>query len=169
MSIQERINEVIDGFNIKKIPVDLEEILKTNNISLDHEDLEDHLSGYCMKSSGNASVTINQNHHSNRQNFTIAHELGHLFLHCEDEGVFIEQQSFNRDKQSSTGEIKEEVEANRFASCLLMPEKFVREIAISYKGSISEKEVNDMANEFEVSSMAMCYRLNKLGIINFFL
>ena len=59
-----------------------------------------------------------------------------------------------------------EIEANAFASSLLMPEKLVRD----YVRQMSEKDlfdwqVEDLAEAFNVSEQAMTIRLTTLGLL----
>jgi Zn-dependent peptidase ImmA (M78 family) len=75
------------------------------------------------------------------KNFTIAHELGHWTLHKNLVG--------KRSKQI-------EREADRFATCLLMPEKWVREAFSKFQIWIPvEMKVDSMAKMFCVSRTAM--------------
>ena len=62
----------------------------------------------------------------------------------------------------------EEREANYFAMCLLMPEKFVREEIAKMGGSIDladDKQIRILANKFQVSIAMMTVRLGQLAIL----
>lgn len=92
--------------------------------------------------------------------FSIAHELGHLFLHLlNDEGKIIQEEVLARNKNTS----QEELEANEFAAALLMPEEaFVikcREIMTENKISLTA-----IAEAFNVSIQAATVRGNVLGL-----
>jgi len=63
-------------------------------------------------------LILNSAHSLNRQRFTVAHELGHLQLHCTNGSSY-----FRKDKPHK--EI--ESEANIFAASLLIPRKFLYE------------------------------------------
>ncbi|MBL7622949.1 XRE family transcriptional regulator [Frankia sp. AgB1.8] len=83
-----------------------------------------------------------------RQRFDCAHELGHLLLHMESD------RAHGRDK---------EIEANRFAAALLMPERGViaqglREATL--EGIIAAKRY------WMVSAMAMTHRLHEMRLIS---
>lgn len=94
-----------------------------------------------------------------RQRFTIAHEIGHFAL-----GHLTENRIRFRDTVSnfSTGAYApEETAANRFAADLLMPAHVLRYVVV-------ERGVDDverLANAFDVSQVAMRYRLQNLGLI----
>lgn len=86
-----------------------------------------------------------------RQRFTIAHELGHLVLNINNDGL------------------DEEKLCNRFASALLMPkEAIINEFGYS-RGNIHFFELTAFKNEFKVSYTAIVYRLKDLNIISEYL
>ncbi|MCL2588798.1 MAG: ImmA/IrrE family metallo-endopeptidase [Oscillospiraceae bacterium] len=101
------------------------------------------------------NIIVNKNDVPERQRFTIAHELGHYFLHFDrnssEENVWI---SFRGERN------KEEYEADMFAAELLMPEELVR---AKYK-DLPVPYVSALAKEFKVSGAAMRYRLDTLNM-----
>jgi Zn-dependent peptidase ImmA (M78 family) len=124
----------------------------------DFEYIPDDLCGYIEKDdNGKVTIYYNPNHHENRIRFTIAHELAHFLL-----GHLKENQTHYRDFtdnfKSSTYNPKE-IEANKFAAKLLMPEDKLN-FLIYKKGITSIKE---LAKIMKVSEAAMVYRLKNLG------
>lgn len=115
---------------------------------------DENVSGYYNKQEKKIYVSSSEN--IRRQIFTIAHELGHFYLHSDlGEETFYRQQALNL-----SGETNErEQEANLFAASLLMPKKLV-EIYWGYSHDWEE-----MANIFIVSKTAMFFRLKNLGLI----
>lgn len=99
-----------------------------------------------------------------RERFTIAHELGHFLLHSEESvsssNFFICRTKDVHRTTSSQNKRGKEVEANRFAAELLMPEQLVEQLAHQWKASIPK-----MANLFDVSTEAMGIRLTQLGFL----
>lgn len=87
-----------------------------------------------------------------RDNFTIAHELGHFFLHTERKGDEILR--FTR-----RGSNRREWEANWFAAELLMPEREFKKAA----AELGCDEV-ELASRFDVSVAAANVRLSALGL-----
>jgi Zn-dependent peptidase ImmA (M78 family) len=62
----------------------------------------------------------------------------------------------------------EEREANYFALCLLMPEKFIRDEIVKIGGSIDlteDKPLRQLAATFKVSMGMMAARLGQLGYL----
>lgn len=98
-------------------------------------------------------ITINDRiRERGRQRFAIAHEIGHWMLHEGRTQVFLCTAEDMRDYQSSV----EEIEANIFASELLMP---MRMMGSSYKSKEPSLAVpEDIANRFEVSLTAATLR-----------
>lgn len=87
---------------------------------------------------------------NSRDLFTIAHELGHLFLHSN--------QNVELARSSSDLKLYEDAEwqANTFAAELLMPAKLITECDTHFT----------LMNRFGVSYEAADIRLKKLGIYN---
>lgn len=93
-----------------------------------------------------------------RDRFTIAHELGHLFLHYtwqkrhEDEA---RKYMFALRKESE----RVEWEANWFAAAFLMPSEKFQEIYMAEEG-----DINSIAEIFDVSNQAAEIRAKNLGL-----
>ena len=105
----------------------------------------------------------NNNSTLQRKNFTIAHELGHLFLHMgfgTEEWYKVE----NGTRYYRSGLDDEEKEANQFAAAFLMPKKEYRKILYE---NVSEGIINiqEIANFFNVSIDAAINRGKWLGYI----
>ena len=96
-----------------------------------------------------------------RQNFTIAHELGHWMLGHVTEGNNAEYSELvfrqtNEERRYSPIE----QEANHFAATLLMPVKFFIRLAARYP----ELSIADMHDLFGVSEEAFWHRIHFLGL-----
>ena len=143
--------------------VDVEALAEALDISVQYERLASDMSGVLLVEGGTAKVAINEAHHRNRQRFTLAHEIGHVLLHADEDRVFVDRRFF-RNAWASKGELREEIEANAFAASLLMPERFVARSIESGTG-ITDLDVFRLATRFEVSEQAMTLRLVKLGYI----
>lgn len=131
--------------------------------------LNDDLSGVIEfdKNKNKFTIFINVNKSKTRQHFTIAHELGHYFLHqdiIKEEEVIIDGENsldgnrvlFRLDSYTST---KIETEANNFAASLIMPVGLVKNAWNTFKN------VEECARIFNVSISAMSIRLEKLNLI----
>lgn len=143
--------------------VDVEALAEALDISVQYERLASDMSGVLLVENGSAKVAINESHHRNRQRFTLAHEIGHVLLHADEDGLFVDRRFF-RNEWSSKGELREEIEANAFAASLLMPGRFIAQCIEAGTG-ITDLDVFRLATRFEVSEQAMTLRLVKLAYI----
>ena len=147
--------ELLQKLSINEYPIDLNVILQKYDITLEAAKFNnDDLSGMLIGENGNYKIIVNENHSQNRKSFTIAHELGHYFLHrdlqdkCEDQVFFRGATSDNI-----------ELQANIFAGELLMPEnEFKNEILIGVN------TIPELANYFGVSTLAVRVRAKQLNL-----
>ena len=104
------------------------------------------------------TITIREDVYENAYNgngrdlFTIAHEVGHVLLHSEQNI----QQLARTNKETIKPYENPEWQADTFAAELLMPASMITE----------DDTVFTVARRFGVSYSAARIRLNKLGIIN---
>ncbi|MBA7482427.1 hypothetical protein ES707_17914 [subsurface metagenome] len=99
------------------------------------------------------AILLNEKNTQWRRSFDLAHELFHLLtwkiFRTQKPDDFIANQN-------------EEKLANAFASRLLMPEESIKERVepnLNEKGQISFDQLDNIAREFDVSLMAMIYRI----------
>ena len=154
--------------------IDVKSVAIKKGIKLVEYDFGDDISGVLLYDGKEATIGYSRNNGSNRQRFTIAHELGHYTLGHQRKGVFVDTADKYfppkfRNKDSSTGDNLQEVEANAFAAALLMPEKLVMEVIdkIKLQHLHLEEDYNltdQLAGFFSVSPQAMLFRLNRLDI-----
>jgi Zn-dependent peptidase ImmA (M78 family) len=134
------------------------------NIRYQETDLQEGVSGFLRQTEENSSVyeiVVNRNDGPKRKRFTIAHELGHFFMHKH-----LISRSLQPAYRAEIGTMKKndlikdfhEIEANRFAASILLPEQIVRQ---KYAEGM---RVNEIADYFEVSYMAAGFRLDNLGL-----
>ena len=150
--------KIAEKFGIDVKPI---EGKKTNNSWLgEFEYIPDDLCGYIEKNdNGKVTIHYNPNHHENRKRFTIAHELAHYLLgHLNNTQK--EYRDFTDSFKNTTYNPKE-IEANKIAAKILMPEDKLN-FLIYKKGITSIKE---LAKIMRVSESAMMYRLKNLGWI----
>ena len=151
------------------IPVDPVTLANRNGIKVHNAKFSDEsLSGLISKRGENVTMLVNQSDPPRRKRFTIAHELGHHFLHLlsEQDGEFADTDAelkidLYRDSENSseaTENRAQETEANQFAAALLMPAELV---ANAYKDT---PIVTELAELFNVSDVSMAIRLEQLGL-----
>jgi len=144
------------------IPVDVNNLARRLGITVKSSHLDDNQSGYIRKEiNGGFTIGLNRSDGEKRQRFTLAHELGHYFLHSDllIAGGSHFDRLYSGHNESGVLSPREEAQANRFAAELLMPKQQVSRIWTSER-----PEHWRMATQFGVSSKAMAWRLVNLGL-----
>ncbi|MHB8276825.1 MAG: ImmA/IrrE family metallo-endopeptidase [Candidatus Humimicrobiaceae bacterium] len=173
--------QVLFDYHISDNPADgINKILKGESIELFDVDIDDNSCGmYCVEND-RRKIYVNQNMTIGRRYFTIAHELGHHFLDHKLDGYC----SIYRNLATATHQKEpQEVEANYFAACFLMPYDLVMPLfnaavsshgrqkdtalnpRISNYGAITQEIVSQMENKLKVSQEAAFYRLKNLKLL----
>ncbi|MEU6602384.1 ImmA/IrrE family metallo-endopeptidase [Streptomyces flaveolus] len=157
---------LLGQLGIDQAPIDPVLIAEKLGVLVVPQDMPDDVSGMLLRREDEQVIGVNRQHHERRQRFTVAHELGHLRLHRGRPLILDTDTRVNfRDTVSSMATDREEMEANRFAAALLAPEVMVRRAAREAEFSTAKQLVQLMARHFDMSEMAMNYRLINLGII----
>ena len=92
-------------------------------------------------------IVVNSNHDGERQRFTMAHELGYLYL-------------------KAAGDLSIEKACNRFAGAFLIPKEMLVREAGPHRTSIGVRELFRLKLRFGASAQAIVYRCKDLGIFN---
>jgi Zn-dependent peptidase ImmA (M78 family) len=160
--------------HVSSAPVDVDAIALVCGAAVSYEPFDDDLSGVLIKRKTKIVIGVNSAHSRTRQRFTIAHELGHLKLEHQGE-VFVDQTMrsksvvMKRDQTSSQATDAREIQANRFAAELLMPDNLVLDAfsrVVEKKAKVDSSElIAALASDFGVSAQAMEYRLTNLGML----
>jgi Zn-dependent peptidase ImmA (M78 family) len=167
LAAREQARALVEKLGLKAPPVPVEKLAKTLGVKVEFSPFDDELSGMAFLRDGKPIIGVNANHHPNRQRFTIAHELGHILLHrSELEAAILVDKSKNfipRDPTSAEGTDAIEVEANAFASELLMPAKLVRQVLSESTRDLHDDEyLIGLAKRFRVSLAAFQFRLDRI-------
>ena len=156
-----------DRSGVKSIPIAVDKIAKFLGIEIRYSPLDDELSGMIFVKDNTTFIVVNALHHPNRQRFSIAHEIGHAVMHRHmldgkvhvDKGIKV----LMRSAVSSTGTVNEEIQANKFAAELLMPQQSILDILTDKIIDIDDDEpVDDLARKFKVSRRAMEHRIGNV-------
>jgi Zn-dependent peptidase ImmA (M78 family) len=166
--IESLIQHLLVQYQIEEAPVPVEKIAKANGARIFYQSLEDDMSGFLYRDQSQAVIGVNTHHAPARQNFTTAHELGHLLLH-EQEQLHVDH-GFRvrlRDDVSSQGTDEAEREANFFAASLLMPKEFLESdlAGIDDVDLLDDDFLHGLSRKYGVSTQALVNRLKNLGYI----
>ncbi len=145
-----KINEMLNKIGMEYPKNSLLEIINKLSIeayTVDFGDAADYISGIIDREQKNKpKIYLNEKHSRETQTFTLAHELGHYFLH--DGATNYRIDSYNHKEDN------EETEADYFAASLLMPEDKLRNILKE------TKNIPAIAEYFGVSTSAIKSRIN---------
>lgn len=141
--------KLLKDAKVLEIPVSLQKVLdyvKTQqDLDVVKYNFGDKVSGMLVMLGDSATIGFNHDHAWVRRRFTIAHELGHLYMGHTCDG---------QDKNSN-----KEIEANQFAAELLVPLAFVR------KDFAAQRDLEALAKKYIVSKEALCIHLMECKIL----
>lgn len=169
--------QIIELLEIKSIPVDIKTLIRNNlDIKID-EKLEWNklsLDGCVRIENEYPSIWLNNSLSEVRQNFVLAHELGHIVNDILPNSEKYQDPIEDNYDTLYRNEITNSMErrANDFAVRFLMPSSFIHQEARKLSESEDFEEINletvikRLANRFRVSYDAMKWRLVNLGCIN---
>lgn len=158
VELEDLTNEILFEHDMLKIPVDVVKIADDLGIEIYETELKKEISGAISYDSKNKkfSILLNKKNSTKRKRFTIAHELGHYFLHkniLENDEIHID--IMYRDDSKNY----EEKKVDYFAGALLMNKMLLEKL---YNKTDSIAELSEI---FDVSESAMTVRLNILGLL----
>ncbi|QOL19797.1 ImmA/IrrE family metallo-endopeptidase [Candidatus Bodocaedibacter vickermanii] len=154
---KKRASEILEEASIIQPPIITQKLCETYGIKVKFVIFtEDNISG--MMDFKSNTIYVNDQEGYARNNFTIAHELGHYFLHKD---YYLkhpnEYEILYRKPISSAQNSPIEKEANTFAAHLLVPKKFLDQY---YEFA----SIQSLAKLFAVSEEVISYRLkNEYG------
>ena len=163
--IEKSADALLKHSGVLQIPVPVEEIASFLKIKIGRGPSKD-FSGLLLRKDGAALIGINDDEHPHRQRFTIAHELGHFFLHQGKEAFVDYRQSTKK-----TPRTLKEREADLFAASLLMPRQALnKDFAKIAQDSLFDEDqihsaISYLADKYDVSQEAMRIRLMTLGML----
>lgn len=161
LSAAAEARKVLDKYDLNNLPIDVEKLCMDLKIPVHYVDFSSverkvgkKISGAIQKDDGAYTILVNEDESDVRIRFTIAHELGHYFLHVKDDPRKIVV-SFRRDQSAR------ETAANKFAAELLMPKDLIKREYSKMVIPVSDT----LAKKFNVSKPAMRNRLESLGLM----
>lgn len=156
-SIPVDISQICYDLNIRLQDVDFTKI-EQNEAFKSMFETRGSILGVVLANNDELAILYRKTDTNNRKRFTIAHELAHCCIHMDSKlDTYIE---FRLDEYS---EDEREIQANKFAGELLIPEKSLKNI-IGETSYLYSSVVNLLSRAFAVSEKVMCERLKCLGI-----
>ena len=152
---------VLRKHGIDAPPIDPILIAKYEGIGVFYAEFDkENVAGLLRKENDEWEILVNALDPPKRQRFTIAHELGHYFLHedlKETEFVDPEMYIFRSSELNISEEAKRlEVQANMFAASLLMPRSMVVD------AMFDTEDLGNLSQIFFVSRAAIGHRVSRV-------
>ncbi len=163
-TIRELVGKLLDAHGVTTPPIPVEDIVQKEGAELRYLPYDGDLSGMIFRDADRTVIGVNSLHHANRQRFTIAHECGHMLLHKSQE-VFVDKTFWinRRDDVSAQAIDPDEIEANRFAAELLMPQAMMAKDLVGQTIDIEDEEaLRKLAKRYRVSLPAITFRISNL-------
>ena len=159
------VNQLVDYRGHDKPPFLPEEYSRLVNIKEIQETNLGDTSALLLKFHDGYVIKVNQDHSQVRQNFSCAHEIGHILfsdLKLEDYFQSIEYRTFNPRKTTDLRASGRETLCDAAAAELLMPELVFRKYLSTFGISIGSVEL--LANAFKVSLQSATRRMAEVSI-----
>jgi Zn-dependent peptidase ImmA (M78 family) len=166
--IEIKSSQLLKEYKLLKAPVNVVLLARQMGIIIEEQGLDDDVSGFLVRKDSSDIIGVNKFHPEVRKRFTISHEIGHYKLHVETP-LFVDYYKGSKlNRKSTGGNYIMEKQANRFAACLLMPEKLIHEELVKLDDDLEyESKLNSLSIKFVVSKAAMDYRLKALGLYDY--
>ena len=150
--------KVIKDYTLSKVPTDLMKIFQRLGLKyIELNDAEDIEGAIIEIENKPAIAVLNRAKPIQRQRFTLAHELGHIFLKQSKRDLYdAEQSRLDAENPMARTKPPKEVEADIFASELLIPYEQLKK----YHSEINN--IDKLISIFQVSKQAMT-----LAIMNY--
>lgn len=162
--VEQRAADVLRQHGLYSLPVDPVLLSSRMGITVNNAKFaDDSLAGLIAKRGELSRILVEQSDPPYRKRFSIAHELGHHFLHLFADGEIVDKRVNMFREREPDGEFisidrRREIEANWFAAALLMPAEFVR------AEWAKNPSIAHMARVFNVSEEAIGYRVDTLNL-----
>lgn len=144
--------------HLSQTPVQLGALARDLGIEVFRSSMKPGISGLIEPSDTASSgyrIKINRHESVERQRFTLAHEISHYLLHRE----FIRNGVIDNTMYRSSLSNKQEIEANKLASKIVMPDAAISQLRQNYSGLTFDEMVHRMARDLRVSEPAMRIKL----------
>lgn len=161
-AIEQKADAVRMSAGMTTAPIDPVGIARAHSIAVFEARFPDgDVSGMLRWEQGKSQILVNVDHAYTRKRYTVAHELGHYFLHGKSEFVdrVLDFYRHGPDKEAPSPSSKRaECQANQFAAALLMPADMVK------AAYLVTRNVEQLASMFNVTETAMNFRLAGLEL-----
>jgi len=150
------LKQVFGSIDSLKLPIDLNRVADACGLTIKQGDFNDpEIEGAFDR--GSMTVFLSKTDPFDKQNFTLAHEIGHLELHKDLATNIFTMHQLSKILLDGNNDPQEE-QANQFAASLLIPKQLLQPL---WKAS---KDIEQLALIFGVPQIVMQYRLKQLKL-----
>ena len=151
--------KIVNQYNLEP-PVDVISIFKKLGVKLEEESNQYGIEAYSVLDN-ELKVYINPEltYYEPRRRFTLAHELGHIIIPWHNGDIKGNPEDNYIKVQGKRLLDTQELEANIFASDILMPVDWMKNVLETYKDFSFQKIVEEVSSKAETSIMACFYAL----------
>ena len=159
--VRERANRLQNKYGLT-VPIDLDVIVREKNITVKYEENQVGIDGLCRLQDDPPTIILNAEiTYEPRRRFTLAHEIGHVCIpwHTGVDTCFLDNPfySFHGQQMINT----QELEANVFASELLLPTDWLLR-TYDFDTYDLSGIIQDICNTAQISTLACFYALKNV-------
>ena len=167
VDVESRVRKELERIDLYRLPVNPVTVANKLGMKVKSIESEDSsFAGLVAVKNGSGSIYVSESEPAYLIRFTIAHEIGHYLLHLNEggtirDGMMLDRpidMFWDREPAEVSEEWMKEIEANWFATELLMPTEFIRE-EWSKIPSVSR-----LAEAFYVTDEAIGHRVANLSL-----
>lgn len=152
------VKRVLSESGVTAPPIDLKRILQAHSIAyVEVEDFPETVSALIVEDGQRTYAAVNSREHLHRQRFSLAHELGHYFLHRQapafEEPITIDNPPEEEWQEGSKDPA--EAEADMFAGELLVPSEMLKK---HYRKGVT---IPDLSKLFLVSEQVISIAISR--------
>lgn len=167
------VRDILNNTGINEVPVDVNRIAMSLGFDIYYGEFTDKSVYGAMwdgKDSAevaegiksNRFILVNQDDTKERQAFTIAHEIGHFVMHCNEGSNFYERYHGGANQNSDDKKIEDE--ADYFAANLLLPSFLIIGYIMNNSKFGKNQLIDNICNQFNVERETVNRRFDELGI-----
>lgn len=162
-AIERLASDVRRALNLQQVPVDVEAAIKNLGGALIYNENLEYEATIQKTGDESFQITLRDRDNEGRNRFSLAHELGHLFLHmgfAVNPELWRDARFHNDYIIARFGYSPEEYQANNFAAEFLMPKEEFRQYYAEVDGNLER-----IADNFRVTQDAARTRAKWLGLL----
>ena len=167
VDVESRVRQELERMGLYRLPINPVKVANWLGMKVKSVETKDSsFAGLVTVKNGSGSIYVSEGEPAYLIRFTIAHEIGHYLLHLNEggtikDGMMLDRpidMFWDREPAEVSEDWMKEIEANWFATELLMPAEFIREEWSKIRS------VSRLAETFYVTEEAIGHRVADLAL-----